>query len=98
MKKIIIVAIDIFLLIATIVPAIWLFCECMDSAVNGVIPWREESEYIYGLHAFLYTLGSFCVFELVLVVLWALLFCTTFLFTVFTVIYLIVKKKRAVTA
>ena len=99
MKKTIIVAIDIFLIIATAIPAIWLFCVCMDSAINGVIPWREESELIYGIHAFLYTFGSFCVFELVLVILWALLFFTTFIYTVFTMIYLVVKsKKRIATA
>ena len=86
------ITIDVGLIILTIIPVIVVLADCIDSAVNGVIPWREDSTFIYGMPAFFNTLGVYFVFGFVLVVLWAILLLVTAGFTVFTVIY--AKKKK----
>lgn len=85
MKKKVFITIDILLIIATILPVVLLLVECIDSAVNGTIRWGE-SGYVYGIPAFIDTLEVYLVFGFVLVVLWAVLFLHTLVFTVITII------------
>ena len=61
------ITIDVGLIILTIIPVIVVLADCIDSAVNGVIPWREDSTFIYGMPAFFNTLGVYFVFGFVLV-------------------------------
>jgi len=93
MKKSVLISADVCLIIITIIPVILLLAECFNSAVNGVIPWGEDSTFIYGIPAFFNTLGVYLVYGFVLVVLWAMLFLVTTGFTVFTVVF--TKKKKA---
>jgi hypothetical protein len=92
MKKAVFITIDVLMIIATIIPVVWLFFECLDSAINGTIHWGAET-YIYGLPAFIDTLEFYLIFGLVLVVLWAMLCFATQVFTVITII--VVKKISA---
>ena len=99
MKRILIATVIISWIIC-IIPVIALFKECTDAAVNGVIPtsavWgNEETEMIYGIDAFLDTLGFFCCFLTALVVLWMMFLIYTIGITVFTIVFFYFKKPRS---
>lgn len=92
MKKKLIVTADIALIIITIIPVLLLLWDCINTAINGTIPWggiygTDYVEKIYGIEAFFYALTFDFVFLFVLFVLWAGLFFYTIAFTVFTVLY-----------
>ena len=91
MKKKVFIIIDIVLITATFIPAGWFLWQCIDSAINGVIPWgggygTDYGELIYGLPAFINTFGVLFVLLFVLVVLWGMLALGTIVFTVITVL------------
>ena len=98
MKKKVFITIDVLLILATLIPAGMYLWQCIDAAINGVIPWGggyglDYGEKIYGLPAFVNTFCVMFVFLLVLVILWAMLALGTIIFTVITVI--VCRKSRS---
>lgn len=96
MKKTIIVGLDTILIIATIVPVLFLMKECTEAAIVGTIPWGlwygvDYGEKIFGIEAFFYVLSFYFAFFFIPLVLWTVLYVLTSLFTVFTLVY--IKKK-----
>ena len=92
MKKRLIIAADIVLIIATVIPVALLIWDCVRTAINGVIPsgffyGPDYSEMIYGWEAFCYSFLFDCYFLFFLVILWGILFAITIGFTIFTVVY-----------
>ena len=61
MKKKIFVIIDVLLILASITPIGLLIYDCVDKAINGILPWGDGygldyGQMIYGYEAFRYEL------------------------------------------
>lgn len=97
MKKKVFIGIDVLLMLLSVTPIGLVLYDCIDKAINGVMPWGDGygldyGQMIYGAEAFRYEL-RFDLFWGVAVfgIPWAMLILTTIIFTVFTVMHV---KKR----
>ena len=97
MKKKVFIGIDVLLMLLSVTPIGLVLYDCINKAINGIIPWGDGygldyGQMIYGYEAFRYEL-RFDLFWGVAVfgIPWAMLILTTIIFTVFTVMHV---KKR----
>lgn len=85
-KKIIITITTILIWIVVIIPAMLLLNECIDSYFNGTYHGFAGEELLYGIPAFLDTLGFYVLFFFPVSILWFIIFMIAIALTVVTII------------
>lgn len=100
-KKFVIV-LDLFFWFICIKPVVGVIIECIDGAVNGVVPgasdfWNDSTEMIYGMEAVKDILSVYCSFLIFGVLLWLFFLIFTIGFTVYAVSNAYYKKPQLYT-
>lgn len=84
-KKLIFLIFTIIMWILVIIPAIFIFSECMYSYENGINIALEGTELVYGISAFASALSLYIAFGFPLFIMWILLFIATIIITIFMI-------------